>query len=182
LRGLKKLRFLLETCANPEQYLFGLSDVSPVFPELSGPALKMLMSRAVSDGLLRPVCRGIYLYDRVPFPSSLVLYHAASKLRADTFNYISLESALSDAGVISQIPLQWLSLMSGGRSAVITCSSWGTLEFVHTEKKPEQLAGQLVYDERCRLWRAPVALALRDMKACRRPLDLVDWSVVDEPL
>lgn len=180
MRGLKKLRFLLETCANPEHYLFSLPDFAPIFPELSAGALKMLLSRSIVDDLLCPVCRGVYLYKRVEYPHGLVLAYTASKLRSDTFNYISLESALSDAGVISQMPFQWLSLMSGGRSTKIQCGTWGTIEFVHTEKKPEQLAEKLVYDERCRLWRAPVTLALQDMKACRRPLDLVDWSVVDE--
>lgn len=180
MRGLKKLRFLLETCANFEHYLFSLPDFAPVFPELSVGALKMLLSRSVTVGLLCPVCRGVYLYNRVEYPHSLVLAHTGSKLRSETFNYISLESALSDAGVISQVPFQWLTLMSGGRTAVIHCGFWGTIEFVHTIKKPDQLAGRLVYDERCRLWRAPVPLALQDMKACRRPMDLVNWSVVNE--
>jgi hypothetical protein len=103
-------------------------------------------------------------------------------MRADTFNYISLESALSDAGVISQVPLQWLTLMSGGRSAIIRCGDFGTIEFIHSAKVPATLAGRVVHDERCGLWRASVGLAIEDMKACRRPLDLIDWSAVDEPL
>ncbi len=39
---------------------------------------------------------------------------------------------------------------------------------------------QLVYDPRCHLWRATVALALRDMKAARRDLDLVQEEVADD--
>lgn len=72
--------------------------------------------------------------------------------------------------------------MSSGRSAVIPCGEFGTIEFVHTQKQPSDLAGQLSYDARCRLWRASVEQAIRDMKAARRSLDLVDWEVVDEPV
>ena len=39
---------------------------------------------------------------------------------------------------------------------------------------------QLVYDADCRLWRASVPLALKDMKRARRNRDLIDWDVVNE--
>lgn len=35
-------------------------------------------------------------------------------------------------------------------------------------------------DHRCGMWRANVALALRDMKATRRNCDLIDWDIVNE--
>jgi len=180
MQGIRKLRFLLESNADQEHFLFGVSDFAPVFPELSSDALKMLITRAAKDALLEPICRNVYLYAKSGFSRGFLLHHAAAKLRANTLNYISLESALSDAGVISQIPLQWITLMSGGRSAKIDCGTWGTIEFVHTAKRPEILANELSYDTRCGLWRASVKLAIADMRAARRPFDLVDRSVVDE--
>ena len=182
MTGLRRLRGLLEDLADADHYLFGPADLAPMFPECSRAALKMLFRRAVDDGLLVPLCRGMYLYKRAPWPRGFLLYHTASKLRADTFNYISLESALSDAGIISQVPLQWLTIMSGGRSANIECGNFGTIEFIHTGKLPARLAGRVFHDTRCGLWRASVPLALEDMRACKRPLDLVDWSAVDESL
>lgn len=178
--GIKKIRYLLEKHANKENYLFSLHDFSAVFGELSKPALKMLLKRAIDNDILVRVCRGVYLYDKVDWPRGFLLYHVAAKLRSNTFNYISLESALSDAGVISQIPLQWLTLMSGGRSNTIDCGKWGTIEFVHTVQTPESLSAHLVYDAPCRLWRAPLSLALQDMKNCKRPLDLIDWSIAND--
>lgn len=179
-KGIKKLRALLEEFADANHYLFSLDDLSPTFGELSRPALKVLLQRAVSDELLVPLCRSLYLYPKTATPKGLVLYHAAAKLRAGTFNYISLESALSDAGIISQVPLQWLTLMSGGRSSVIPCGRFGTIEYVHTAATPTELATEVVYDSRCRLWRATASRAIRDMRRCRRPLDLIDWSLVHE--
>lgn len=71
-------------------------------------------------------------------------------------------------------------LMSSGRTATIRCGELGSIEFVHTKKRPSELADRLTYDARCHLWRASVSLAIRDMKATRRSLDLVDWEVVDD--
>ena len=70
--------------------------------------------------------------------------------------------------------------MSAGRSNIICCGAWGTIEFVHTRKHPDDVGKQVRYDARCHLWRASVALALQDMRATRRNMDLIDWSVVNE--
>jgi hypothetical protein len=63
--------------------------------------------------------------------------------------------------------------MTGGRSGVIHCGALGHIEFIHTRKKPADVAGQLLYDADYGLWRASSQLALRDMRAAKRPLDLV---------
>jgi len=176
----RKLAAILRELADPERYLFTLDDLRGALPELSPGALKTLLSRCRENGLLERVCRGLYLYPAVDFPRGLLLFHAAARLRASCLNYLSLETALSDAGVISQVPLNWITLMSSGRSSIIRCHHWGTIEFVHTEKKPELLADQLTYDPRCRLWRASVVLALQDMKDTRRSTDLVDLEAAHE--
>jgi hypothetical protein len=62
----------------------------------------------------------------------------------------------------------------------VPCGDWGTIEFVHTSRQPNDLADQLSYDAACRLWRATPQLALRDMRATRRSLDLVDVRVLEE--
>lgn len=182
MQPIKQLTRTLAELASVEHYLFTLTDLRALLPALSETAFKTLLSRAVSGGHLARVCRGLYLYERVDYPRGLLLFHAAARLRADTFNYISLETALSDAGVISQIPINWITLMSAGRSNIIRCGAWGTIEFVHTRKRPDEVAGQLSYDRRCHLWRASVTLALQDMRATRRNMELVDWSVVNEPV
>lgn len=109
-----------------------------------------------------------------------LLGHVAARLRAGQFNYLSLETVLSEAGVISQIPLSRITLMSSGRSNVISCGKHGDIEFVHTNKKASKLAADLVYDPRYQLWRASVALALQDMKDTRRDTGLVDWEAANE--
>lgn len=180
MQPIKQLTRALADLASPEHYLFTQVDLRALLPTLSEVALKTLLSRAVSEGHLARVCRGIYLYERVDYPRGLMLFHAAARLRASTFNYISLETSLSDAGAISQMPINWITLMSAGRSNTIGCGAWGSIEFVHTCKRPDDVALELHYDRRCHLWRASVTLALQDMRATRRNLDLIDWSVVNE--
>ena len=176
----RQLAKILEQLANNEHYLFSLSGLRAALPDHSVGAFKTLLSRAEKTGLLKRICRGVYLFPRVTVPAGLLLFHVAALLRAGDFNYISLETALSDAGVISQLPINWITIMSSGRSNVIQCGEWGAIEFVHTSKLPNDLSEQLEYDTRCRLWRASVALAVKDMKSTRRNLDLIDWSIAHE--
>ncbi len=180
MQPLKYLSQWLFNYAGEKHYLFTLHDLRALFPRLSDSAFKTLLSRAVRVELLMRMCRGLYFYKKALPTDGLLLFHAAAALRADEFNYISLESALSDLGVISQIPMNWISIMSSGRSSIISCGDFGTIEFVHTNQKPAELINRLVYDHACGLWRANAVLALRDMKVTHRNCDLIDWDTANE--
>ncbi len=180
MQPIKQLAKILAGLADDEHYLFSLADLKGALPGQSPGGFKALIYRAAKDGLLRRVCRGLYLYPKVAYVRGLVLFHAAARLRAGAFNYISLETALSDAGVISQIPINWITLMSSRRSHIVDCGNFGRIEFVHTKKRPENLTSHLTYDAQCRLWRASVALAIKDMQATRRSTDLIDWDAANE--
>ena len=182
MQPIKQLAQTLADLADKDHALFSPADLRAVLPKHHSGAFRALLSRAEKNGLLRRVCRGLYLYPHADYSAGLILYHAAARLRADGFNYISLESALSDAGVISQIPMNRVTLMSSGRTACISCGEFGAIEFVHTKKQPAGVVGELMYDVRCHLWRASVGLAMRDMRAARRSLDLVDREAIDESL
>lgn len=120
------------------------------------------------------------MYEKANPDRGLILPHAVNKLRPLDFNYLSLESVLSDAGVISQIPINRIVIMTSARSSVIDCGQWGSIEFIHTRQHPNELIGQLQYDTDYQMWRATVHQALRDMKATRRSTDLIDWNTAHE--
>ncbi len=180
MQPIRRLIKGLDKLANNAHYLFTPHDLRALLADLSLSAFRTLLSRAVKEGYLERACRGVYLFPRAIPTDGLLLFHVAARLRANEFNYISLETVLSEAGVISQIPMNWISLMSSGRSNHINCGRFGTIEFVHTTRKPAELMKQLTYSSRCGLWRASVALALYDMRVTHRNLDLIDWSVADE--
>lgn len=180
MNPLRQLSETLRRLASPERYLFTLDDLSSVLPSYNRTALQTLLGRAVKAELLQPVCRGLYLYPLTYQQDGLLLYHAAARLRAGAFNYLSLESVLSDAGLISQMPIAWITLMSSGRNRIVDCGHWGRIEFIHTQRSAALLAAQLTWDNRIHLWRATPKLALHDMKHTHRSLDLIDKEVLHE--
>lgn len=179
MKPLKILQTWLNKTTTQESGLYVFSDFKALFPHLTDSTLKTLLSRSVKAGLLLKICRGVYLHRQAEM-NGLLLYHVANLLRADKFNYISLESALSEYGVISQIPINWLTIMSSGRSNIIKCGIYGTIEIIHTTQKPTDIASELIYDDRYKMWKASVKLALRDMRIARRNLDLIDESTLNE--
>ncbi len=178
MQPIKKLAKVLDSLADRDHCLFSPSDLAVTLGDYR--QMPVLLSRAVNAGILKRVCRGVYLYPRIDYPGGHLLFHAAARLRAEEFNYISLETVLSDAGIISQVPINWISLMSSGRSHVVNCGDFGHIEFVHTAQRPENLTDELSYDAGRHLWKASVRQALRDMKATHRSMDLVDMEAAHE--
>ena len=178
MQPLRQLERTLRSLAERERCVFASSDMAGAVPGCG--QLAVLLSRATKAGLLVRICRGIYHYPVAGWASEHVLFHAAARLRAGEFNYISLETVLSDAGVISQVPFQWISVMTSGRSNVVDCGDFGHIEFVHTAQRPDDVSSELAYDTERHLWRASVRQALRDMKATRRSMELVDEEVLRE--
>jgi len=170
----------LQRIADKRNYLFSSSQLKMLLPDHSPVAFRSLLTRLCQRGELQRVCRGVYLTPWIAFPKPDLLYHTAALLGDSEFCYLSLENVLSDAGVISQIPLQHLSLMTSGRRQEFDCGNWGTIEWIHTTRKPEEVVGHVTFDSRCRLWRADITLALEDMKRTGRSLDLIQEEVLHD--
>ena len=166
----------VERCADRDNCLFSMADFSSLFPDFTKENMRMLLSRAAKRGLLERVWNRIYLFPQVSYDSSVILFKAACKLRAQFFNYVSFETVLSRSGIISQLPLAWITVMTGGRKGIINCGRFGSVEFIHNEKKQENIAAELYFDTLSGMLWASDALALQDMKDAKRPFDLVDAS------
>ena len=166
--SLETLRASLERLTDPQHYLFSVGDFSVLFPQKTPGALMVLLGRAVKNGSLERVCRGYYIYPKTAYPRELLLFHLAARLRSDYFCYLSLETVLSEDGIISQIPLGCITLMTSGRSGIINCGKFGRIEFTHTKKTPSSIGHLLTYDFRYGLWRASVELALSDLRMTGR--------------
>lgn len=180
MQPLRQFMDTISQLASPQACLFTPADLRSILPEHSETAFKTLLSRAVREGYLTRLCRGLYLYEKAKPDQGLILPHAVAKLRPLGLNYLSLETVLSEAGIISQIPIHRIMVMSSGRTGLIDCGRWGSIEFVKTQQRPADLVGKLSYDPTTRLWRANVAQALRDMRATHRSLDLIDWKAAHE--
>lgn len=170
----------LAKIAERSHRIFALTDLASLLPDQDLNSFKSIIARLEKRGDLVRICRSIYILPDCTLKGSDLLGPVAARLRAGQFNYLSLETVLSEAGIIAQIPVNRITLMSSGRSSIIDCGTYGTIEFVHTRKKPAELAGYLVYDARLGLWRAAVPLALRDMKDTRRDTGLVNMEAAHE--
>jgi hypothetical protein len=176
---MQTVKFLEKTLSDASKkgtYIFGLETIGVIFPDFNDENLRMITSRAVKNGVLIRICNGVFLYaksDGIDYSS--ILYRTARYLRRNNFNYLSLESVLSEESIISQQMFAWITVMTTGRSGIIDCGKFGHIEFVHTAKAIEKLSSEVNYDKSINMFRATPKLALSDMRRCRRStLDLVD--------
>lgn len=152
------------------RYVFTFQDLGHIFHEDSPGTLRAGLDRLVRSDLLQRPVRGVYVYPMGRCDSH-VLEHIACAMRRGQFSYVSLESALSEYGIISQIPMV-LTVMTTGRKGVYR-TPYGSIEFTHT-KRPlrDILAGMREVGRPLRL--ATAACALRDLRRVGRdvyPLD-----------
>ena len=160
------------------RYVFTRGDLAKIFHEDSPRALKAGLARLVQDGLLLRPARGVYVFALAHSRDSHAIEHVARALRRGEYNYVSLESALSEYGVISQVPVGRLTVMTTGRKGVYH-TPMGTIEFVHTRRKLSAiLAGVVDVNRPLRL--ATAQAAWRDLKRVGRNTHLVDEEALTD--
>ena len=149
------------------------------FPDEDASTVDKALQRFVQRGVLERVCRGVYVD-----PSSFVqhpykLESIAAALRGGEYSYVSAESALSEYGVISQVVLGYLSVMTLGRSQRYE-TPYGTLELVHSSRSEAEIFARTVsaVDRPLRL--ASPSLAFDDLKRLRRNVSLIDHDTLAE--
>jgi len=159
---------------NNNRFVFNTAELTKIFHEDSPRTLKAGLKRLVGrEILLRPV-RGVYLYALSRNSDSNILEQIARVLRRGEYNYVSLESALSEYGAISQIPLDRLTVMTTGRSGQYS-TTFGMIEFTHTKRRPPKIL-QGIHDIGRPLKIATRTTAWRDLKRVGRNTHLVDES------
>ncbi len=154
------------------RYVFTLRDLSKLFPGDGAKTLREGLGRMVKCGLLQRAGRGIYVFPLARSLDSHTIERIATALRRGEYNYISLESALSEYGFISQIPIDRLTVMTTGRKGLHN-TPWGNIEFTHT-KRPVHDILENIRDIGRPLRLAKPLTAWRDLKRVGRNTHLVD--------
>ena len=113
--------------------VFTLKDLAKIFHEDNPKTLQEGINRQRKHGILEGVARGIYCYSLSRTPDSYRLERIARAMRRGEYSYVSLESALSEYGAISQIPVDRLTIMTTGRKGTHR-TPYGTIEFTHTSR------------------------------------------------
>lgn len=154
------------------RYVYTKHDLAKLFPGDSPKTLTEGVRRLVKSGLLEHVCRGIFVYTLARSRDSYTIERVAKALRRGEYNYISLESALSEYGIISQIPVDRLTVMTTGRKGVHH-TSYGTIEFTHTKRSVRKILA-IIKDVGRPLRVATPQAAWRDLKRVGRNTHLVN--------
>ena len=159
-----------------ERYVYTLHDLSLIFSEDNAKTLKEGVTRLVRAGILQRVCRGVYVYPLARSRDSHTIERIAKALRRGDYSYVSNESALSEYGIISQAPVDRLTVMTTGRRGTYQ-TSYGTIEFTHTHRRlSDILAGIKNVGRPLRL--ATQQTAWRDLKRVGRNRHLVDRNLL----
>jgi Family of unknown function (DUF6088) len=160
----------------PSVAAYGSSMLRSYFPGEDSNSVKKSLQRMVQRGVLERVCRCVYVEPKrfASFPFKLEAISSA--LRTGFYSYVSLESALAEYGVISQLPIDYLTVMTTGRSQTFK-TPYGTIEFTHTQRHESEIIGQTMSLQGRPLRLALVDLAYADLKRVGRNLNLVN---VDE--
>jgi len=142
-------------------------------------AFAATLKRLVAAGTLQSVTRGIYhVPDVVPW-TGYELERTAALLRYGEFNYVSLESALSQCGAISQQMVDYVTVMTTGRSGLFK-TFFGCIEFTHTKRPLSALFEATVVVSGRPLRVARPLAALRDLKRVGRNVNMVDLEDLDD--
>jgi len=133
-------------------------------------SLSVSLARACRDGHLVRLGGGFYRNNLSSLPWNH-LELLANWLRPNEWFYLSLESALHEAGFLQQVPNR-LVFVTTGRSYIFD-TPLGILEFIHTQRNLSKSWGQIVPDWRRGIRMAQPELAFADLRRSRRNVDLV---------
>lgn len=142
-------------------------------------SLRKSLKRHCETGLFLRVHKDVYVnglnnpFKRNPYAR----YCLANALRPHSNNWESLESRLSQLGVISQVPNR-LTFMTTGKAGIVK-TALGSFEFSHA---PAGLVPDVTLFEETGVMHATANQAWKDLKFVNRNIDLVDMEALAEEI
>lgn len=166
MKASELLAVLDEQDRDSHVWLYTPAMLRVLFPDETDDSLKMSLRRHVKSGLLKKVKKGLYANERARCMPADKLTALVPYLKPNEINYVSKENRLSELGVISQMPLNHLAVMTSGTSqAFKTC--YGVVQFTHTQRPIEFILDHTELDPEIGLLMADKYLALRDLNRSR---------------
>lgn len=160
------------------RYVYTSKDLQTVFADDKFDTFRAGLKRLVENNILIRAAHSVYVFRYSRNIGADTLESIARTLRRGYYNYVSLESALSNFGVISQVPIDRLTVMTTGRGGEFK-TPFGVVEFTRTVRPISQNFDNLI-DIGRPLKMATADTALRDLRRVGRNLHLVDTSQIDE--
>ena len=161
-----------------DKHVFTKHELAKLFPNDTPKTFDEGLARLVKNKVLLRACRGVYIYPNAKSFDGYTIEHIAKALRQGYYNYISLESMLSEYGVISQIPIDRLTVMTTGRSGIYK-TAFGVIEFIHTKRPIADIIKHIKSIDHRPLRLASKAIAWRDLKRVGRNIGMVNLEELD---
>lgn len=161
------------------KYVFTKHELHKIFPKDSSKTLTEGINRLVKSNILLRACRGIYINPHAVSMDSYTIERIAKALRLGEYNYVSLESILSEYGVISQIPIDRLTVMTTGREGSYK-TSFGVIEYTHTKRSMTDIVEGMIQVKNRPLRIASKKVAWRDLKRVGRNTHIVNLEELDD--
>ena len=147
--------------------------------EAEGETLRSTLRRLVDAGIVERVARDLYWIDSPSAKGIPAIEELAGALRSGEFNFIGMESAASLWSVISQIPVDRLTVVTTGREGEFK-TPFGVIEFIHTASSPSEIIANTVDYPGHGLRLATKDYTVRGLLRARRSVHLIDWEEVED--
>ena len=154
-------------------------DIEKLFPDEGEKALEKSLQRMVADKLLQRVAKGIYVNPAATSKNRWIAEEIAKALRPGKMSYVSLESILSEYGVISQIPVNRMTVMTTGKSGMVE-TPYGTIEFTHTKRGVAEIVKRTLSAKGRPLRIATKQAAVRDLLRVGRNANMIDRTEIGD--
>jgi len=157
-------------------------DLEKLFSLEGEKAMEKSLQRMVKDGLLIRASRGVYVNALAAGRnSSWIVEDIAKALRPGNLSYVSLETMLSEHGVISQIPMNRLTVMTTGAKGTHD-TPFGTIEFTHTKRSVPDILERTISIQDRPLRIAKKRTAVSDLLRVGRNTNMIDYEESEEGL
>src|SRR3954465_4723858 len=177
MKRLQQTRHLLEA-DRKSVWAFTPASFGALFEKDDPNYLKLMMKRLADQGVLTRAARGLYVNPLARSLPSDIRRGLVRFLRPREISYVSLESKLSEAGVISQVSSALTCMTTGAAGSFVT--PWGTIEFTHTDRGID--IGMDVYFGGDGTFEATIERAARDLRRVGRNVDLIDPETLADAL
>lgn len=157
---------------------FKSRELGRIFDE-KNETLRSTIRRLVAARLLLRVARDLYWMDSPSDKGIPAIEELAAALRSGESNYIGMESAASLWSVISQIPVDRLTVVTTGREGEFK-TPFGVIEFTHTAASPNEIVANTVDYPGHGLRLATKEYTVRGLLRARRSTHLIDWEEVED--
>lgn len=153
--------------------MFTKHDFLKIFSKDQPKALEKGLRRLLKEDILKHAYRGVYVNETAQSFNSYVIKYVAKALGRGEYNYVSLESILSEYGLISQIPIDRITIMTTGQKGNYK-TIYRTIEFTHTNRSRKNILDNIISMPGRSLRIATKKAAIRDLKRVGRNVNLLN--------